>query len=97
MCNFQKIERQWTIIREEAAAIWNNQPYLFEAEHEELTVAGKWLAYPLYSSNLWNSSNCLKAPKTCDIMRVFENSSNCLKSEVSVVMTNVRIQLYFLN
>lgn len=84
MFYFQKIERQWTVIREEATAILNNQPYLFEPEHKELTINGQWSSYSLYSSNSWNSTNCLKTPKTCDIMRMFKNSSDCLKSEVSV-------------
>ncbi|KAM3727269.1 Aspartyl/asparaginyl beta-hydroxylase [Dirofilaria immitis] len=80
--HLKKIERQWTIIREEAEAILSNQPYLFEPEHEDLIIDGQWSAYSLYSSNSWNVSNCLKAPKTCNIMRTFKDSSDCLKSEI---------------
>uniref|UniRef100_A0A0R3RSC5 Asp_Arg_Hydrox domain-containing protein n=1 Tax=Elaeophora elaphi TaxID=1147741 RepID=A0A0R3RSC5_9BILA len=88
-----KIERQWTVIREEAAAILNNQPYLFEPEHTELTIDGQWSAYSLYSSNSWNLSNCLKVPKTCNIMRMFKDSSDCLKSEIkfSLLASGTRV------
>ncbi|VBB26659.1 unnamed protein product, partial [Acanthocheilonema viteae] len=91
--HLRKIERQWTVIREEAVAILNNHPYLFEPENEELTVNGQWSAYLLYSSNSWNSSNCLKAPKTCDIMRMFKDSSDCLKSEIkfSLLTSGARV------
>lgn len=91
--HLKKIERQWTVIREEAAAILSSQPYLFEPEHEELTIDGQWSAYSLYSSNSWNSSNCLKAPKTCSIMRMFKDSSDCLKSEVkfSLLASGTRV------
>ncbi|VDK68106.1 unnamed protein product [Onchocerca ochengi] len=82
--HLKKIERQWTVIREEAEAILSNQPYLFESEHEELIVDGQWSAYSLYRSNSWNLSNCLKAPKTCNIMRMFKDSSDCLKSEARI-------------
>ncbi|VDM20632.1 unnamed protein product [Wuchereria bancrofti] len=91
--HLKKIERQWTVIREEAAAILSSQPYLFEPEHEELTIDGQWSAYSLYSSNSWNSSNCLKAPKTCSIMRMFKDSSDCLKSEIkfSLLASGTRV------
>ncbi|CAG9533667.1 unnamed protein product [Cercopithifilaria johnstoni] len=91
--HLKKIERQWTVIREEGVAILNNKPYLFEPQHKELIVDGQWSSYSLYSSNSWNSSNCLKAPKTCDIMRMFKDSSDCLKSEIkfSLLASGTRI------
>uniref|UniRef100_A0A1I7VPL1 TPR_REGION domain-containing protein n=1 Tax=Loa loa TaxID=7209 RepID=A0A1I7VPL1_LOALO len=91
--HLKKIERQWTVIREEAAAILNSQPYLFEPEHEELTIDGQWSAYSLYSSNSWNASNCLKTPKTCNIMRMFKDSSDCLNSEIkfSLLASGTRV------
>ncbi|VDM95672.1 unnamed protein product [Thelazia callipaeda] len=80
--HLKSIERQWAAIREEAVLILNSQSHLFQSEHKELVINGQWSSYYLYKSNTWNSSNCLQAPKTCSILRLFKDSCNCLKSEI---------------
>ncbi|VDK28656.1 unnamed protein product [Gongylonema pulchrum] len=87
------IERQWTIIREEALAILNNEPHLFTPEHQQMVIDGHWSAYYLYSSDSWNATNCLRTPKTCSIMQMFKDSSHCLKSEIkfSLLTSGTRV------
>lgn len=70
-------------MREEALRVLETNPALYIAENEHLTIGGQWLAYNLYYGGVWNSSNCRKTPKTCDILAEFKESSNSSKSQVS--------------
>lgn len=64
--------------------VLQKNPELFLNVHSELVITGQYSIYNLYSNNEWNKTNCLKTPKTCEILRVFQNQSNCLRSEVRV-------------
>uniref|UniRef100_F1L6F1 Aspartyl/asparaginyl beta-hydroxylase n=1 Tax=Ascaris suum TaxID=6253 RepID=F1L6F1_ASCSU len=91
--HLKNVERQWTIMREEALRVLETNPGLYIAENEHLTIGGQWLAYNLYYGGVWNSSNCRKTPKTCDILAEFKESSNSSKSQMkfSLLTSGTRI------
>uniref|UniRef100_A0A915BAZ3 Aspartyl/asparaginy/proline hydroxylase domain-containing protein n=1 Tax=Parascaris univalens TaxID=6257 RepID=A0A915BAZ3_PARUN len=91
--HLKNVERQWTIIREEALRVLETNPTLYITENEHLTIGGQWLAYNLYYGGIWNNSNCRRTPKTCDILAEFKESSNGSKSQmkISLLTSGTRI------
>ncbi|VDK50011.1 unnamed protein product [Anisakis simplex] len=80
--HLKNVERQWTIIREEALKVLERNPELYLAENKQLTIGGQWLAFTLFYAGSWNKTNCHKMPKTCDILKDFKESSNSTKNQV---------------
>uniref|UniRef100_A0A0N4U6F1 TPR_REGION domain-containing protein n=1 Tax=Dracunculus medinensis TaxID=318479 RepID=A0A0N4U6F1_DRAME len=90
------IERQWTIIREEAVRLLESNPESFIAENKELTIGGTWSAYYIYRVGSWERENCLKIPKTCELVRRFKEESNATKNEmkISLLTSGTRVWPY---
>ncbi|VDM47949.1 unnamed protein product [Toxocara canis] len=92
--HLKNVERQWTIIREEALRVLETSPELYLPENKHLVIDGQWLALTLYRGGLWNSSNCQRAPKTCDILHHFKESSNSSKNQMKISLLTSGTRLW---
>lgn len=80
------MEKQWTVIREEAIALLKTNPELFSPENPELTWFGNWSSYYFYRGWSWDDVNCMRSRKTCKLLREFRETSNSSKSEVFSIL-----------
>uniref|UniRef100_A0A0N5ASR8 TPR_REGION domain-containing protein n=1 Tax=Syphacia muris TaxID=451379 RepID=A0A0N5ASR8_9BILA len=87
------LEKQWTVIREEAIILLKTHPEYFTSENSELTLFGNWSAFYFYRGWSWDESNCMKARKTCELLKEFRDTSNSSKSEMklSLLTSNSRV------
>lgn len=81
---FKFIERQWTMIREEALSIWNNEALkdlLFTPE-TDYSTSGEVKTLYLRQNGKFISKVCKVMPSTCQILKEAISNSKCFKDEV---------------
>jgi aspartate beta-hydroxylase len=90
--HLKHVERQWTVIREEAIKLWQNYEESFEAEDLHLTE-GRLVAYPITRDSTFIEENCKRVPQTCTILKKFVNDAGCFKGDIriSTLQTGTRI------
>uniref|UniRef100_A0A914CCF6 Aspartyl/asparaginy/proline hydroxylase domain-containing protein n=1 Tax=Acrobeloides nanus TaxID=290746 RepID=A0A914CCF6_9BILA len=88
----RSLERQWTVIREEAVELWKEHQILFEPEDSHLTD-GLQSAFYFMKDSEFNHKNCKLAPNTCNLLKKFVSDANCDKGEIkiSVIKAGSRI------
>jgi len=85
---FRKLEENWEIIRDEGVALLSEPPQDgYRAEAENLRDTGEWKQYELYSRGRKLTANCVKAPKTCELVK-YAAATGCKRGQIkfSVMM-----------
>ena len=86
------IERQWTVIREEALELFHNREILFEPEDVHWTD-GAQVSFYYARDSTFDERNCQLTPKTCNILKKFTEEASCFKGDlkISVLHSGSRI------
>lgn len=88
LLKFKFIERQWTVIREEALNIWNNetskQNYLLFNLETDYSTSGEVRALFLRQNGKFVSKACKSLPFSCQILEEAVSNSKCFKDEVRI-------------
>ncbi|KAI6210478.1 TPR-REGION domain-containing protein [Aphelenchoides besseyi] len=77
------IERQWTIIREEAQKAWIERPDRFVDEDTHISE-GVYRALMLRAEHSFDENNCQLVPATCRILKEFSEHSRCDKGDMKI-------------
>jgi len=90
---FRKLEENWEVIRDEGVALLS-EPIQdgYRAEAENLRDTGEWKQYELYSRGRKITANCVKAPKTCELVK-YAAATGCKRGQIkfSVMMPGTHV------
>ncbi|XP_042906102.1 aspartyl/asparaginyl beta-hydroxylase isoform X2 [Parasteatoda tepidariorum] len=78
---FKILERDWSLIRDEAVALMNENNSGFMAESEGLQDTGDWKQFELFARGRKIAKNCAKAPKTCSLISQMPDAANCKRGQ----------------
>lgn len=91
----RKFEERWKEIRDEGLAILqsHNQINSFKDEAENLRDKGVWKQLELYARGQQISSNCKRAPVTCQLIAQFPAAHTCRRGQAkfSVMQPNTHV------
>lgn len=90
---FRKLEENWEIIRDEGVALLSESPADgYRPEAENLRDTGEWKQYELYSRGRKITANCVKAPKTCELVK-YAAATGCKRGQIkfSVMMQGTHV------
>jgi len=80
---FRSLEASWEEIREEGlAALALGPKDGFRPEAENLQDTGDWKQYELFSRGRKITANCVKTPRTCELVAAFEPAAKCKRGQV---------------
>ncbi|XP_030383645.1 aspartyl/asparaginyl beta-hydroxylase isoform X6 [Scaptodrosophila lebanonensis] len=80
--SFEKLQRNWSAIRDEALALLNHHGN-FQEETEQLRDTGDWTQYELYAQGQRVGRNCQRAPITCALLAgFFPAATSCRRGQV---------------
>ncbi|KAI6205681.1 TPR-REGION domain-containing protein [Aphelenchoides besseyi] len=79
----KSIERQWTIIREEAQKVWIERPDRFVDEDTHISE-GVYRALMLRAEHSFDEKNCQLVPTICRILKDFSEHSRCDKGDMKI-------------
>ncbi|KDR14347.1 Aspartyl/asparaginyl beta-hydroxylase [Zootermopsis nevadensis] len=76
---FKKLQDNWQQIREEGLMVLANK--IFKDEAENLKDIGNWQQFELFARGRRITSNCLKAPFTCQLISEFPAARDCRRGQ----------------
>ncbi|KAI1724334.1 aspartyl/Asparaginyl beta-hydroxylase domain-containing protein [Ditylenchus destructor] len=81
--HLRNIERQWTIIREEALEAWNLHEKRFAIEKVQLNSGSESVLY-IRKEMEFQKGTCRLLPNTCEIIKKLVEDSSCVKDEIKI-------------
>ncbi|KAI1716435.1 aspartyl/Asparaginyl beta-hydroxylase domain-containing protein [Ditylenchus destructor] len=81
--HLRNIERQWTIIREEALEAWNLHEKRFAIEKIHLNSGSESVLY-IRKDMEFQKGTCRLLPNTCEIIKKLVEDSSCVKDEIKI-------------
>lgn len=80
----RKLEESWTLIRDEALELMNENFEFpnFEKESEGLQKAGDWRQFTLWQRGMKDKNNCKHTPKTCSIIEPMTEATECRRGQI---------------
>ena len=104
---FRRLEASWEVIKEEGlAALALPLKDGFRPEAEGLQDTGDWKQFELFSRGRKLTANCVKTPKTCELVTAFEPAAKCKRGQVgngqgaacnTCVLSNDTVMIFFDN
>jgi len=82
--HFSNLEENWEVIREEAVELFETNIKAFKDEAESLKNAGDWKQFDLFSRGKRVPNNCMKLPKTCELLKSFRAATSCTRGQIKL-------------
>lgn len=76
------MEKNWLAIRNEALSLLSDTLKGFEPEGEGLKDTGDWQQFNLFLRGQKVVQNCLRAPRTCDLINNIPKAAKCKRGQV---------------
>ncbi|CAD5229610.1 unnamed protein product [Bursaphelenchus okinawaensis] len=81
--HLKNLERQWTVMREEALRAWKDDEDRFKPEDAHLTEGHHKSLY-LRQEGTFDERNCRLVPTTCKLLKEFAEESKCDKGDIRI-------------
>ncbi|KAG1680524.1 Aspartyl/asparaginyl beta-hydroxylase [Nymphon striatum] len=80
--NIMTLEKNWRVIRNEGLSLLHKDNSGFSPESEGLQDKGEWKQFELFARGRRNDNNCIKAPKTCNLMMDILDAVRCTRCQI---------------
>ncbi|XP_059158044.1 aspartyl/asparaginyl beta-hydroxylase-like isoform X2 [Physella acuta] len=88
------LQDNWQVIRDEGLAQLDPKSGSFVPEEENLRDKGDWKQFTLFQQGRKNGGNCMKVPKTCELIDQIPDAKDCKRGQVKFSVMHPGIHVW---